>query len=66
MEDIKLTAGAGVDPAKVIKLGKRLRNWYRKHDIAGGLRSYARVLATTSDDNRKTALRWLASKGARP
>lgn len=61
-----MTPGAGVDPNKVIRPSKRLKNWHRSADLACSLKDYARKLATTSGDNKATALRWLSSKGVRP
>lgn len=58
--------GAGVDPLKVIRPSKRMKEWHRSADTAESLKQYARILATTSGHNKAIALRWLASKGARP
>lgn len=54
----------GIDPGRRVP-GKRLRAWRRNLEIAAPLKAYARRLATTSGDNRETALQWLASKGVR-
>lgn len=64
------TRGAGVDPRKVVRPGKRLRNWFRKGDrefTGPSLRGFVRRLAAEhpASDFGDLARRWLASKGAR-
>lgn len=67
------TRGAGVDPRKVVRPGKRLRNWHRQSGRAGeSLRSFVRGIAASEPETqagrnaRAVADSWLASKGARP
>lgn len=76
----KLEPGAGVNPDKVIRVGKRLRNWHRKErkrwtngaDAKASTRQYARFLASapTSDlahkETAAIAKAWLAHKGLKP
>lgn len=71
METMKLTPGAGVDPRLMIKSGKRLRNWHRKHAAGQSLREFALMLAKREDGpghppaERRAAGQWLARKGIR-
>lgn len=69
------TPGAGVDPMRRVRPGKRLRNWHRAPTYGIpqiSLKRYARNLAAsegtteTSVRSRQIAQRWLASKGVRP
>lgn len=62
-----VTPGAGrqCEPGRRVP-GKRLRGWHRNLEIGTSLKAYARRLATTSGDNRATALQWMQSKGVRP
>lgn len=71
--DRPLTRGAGVDPRKVIRPGKRIKHWWREGRREGeSLRSFVRSMTVgdpVTDAGRAsaaTAARWLASKGARP
>lgn len=62
-----LTPGAGpsCQPGRRVP-SKRMRAWHRNLEIGTSLKSYARRLATTSGDNKATAMQWLAGKGVRP
>lgn len=61
-----ITPGAGVDPKRVIRPSKRLRNWHRSSGTGFSLKTYVRVLSTNGGDSYALARRWLASKGVRP
>lgn len=63
-----LVPGAGVDPAKVFRPGKRIRNLYRKHGRSvHGLRAFARgVCCGPVESDARIAARWLAGKGFKP
>lgn len=71
MTDINLVPGAGADPRKIIKPGKRLRNWHRgaraKDSTTPGLRAFVRAIAAEPQNSarRIVAGKWLASKKAR-
>lgn len=57
------TPGAGVDPKKVVRVGKRMRNLHRKANSGVSLRAYA--LASSKDpdvDVLALALGWLDMK----
>ncbi len=61
---VGITAGAGVDPRKVCKPGKRLRNWHRHAGgtaIVGSLLFYARRIAEQNSSEGAIAKRWLAA-----
>ena len=63
-----IVKGAGVNPNKVIVVGKRLRNWHRhSRRIINGrglpLRAYSRLLAECDGDYGRVANAWLRGKG---
>ena len=64
-----ITPGAGVDPNRVCKPSKRLRNRHRAARPGESLRSWVRGLVRVTlptDCRHGIAKRWLASKGTRP
>lgn len=68
MNGSSIQPGAGVDPRKVIKPSKRLRNWHRANRHGLSLRGFARAIASGSlvdvgGDAKSIAKRWLSSKG---
>ena len=56
-----LTPGAGVNPAKVIKPGKRVRNWHRGATTKP-LREYLRAIDGADGMFTTIIARWRANK----
>lgn len=56
-----LVTGAGVDPRKVVKPGKQIRNDHRKSGSPLSLRQYAHI-ATLTDP---VAVAWFVNKASR-
>jgi hypothetical protein len=57
-----IVPGAGVDPKRVVKPSKRLRNWHRQSGAKVSLKAYASLILL--GDGNAIAAAWHANKKA--